>query len=354
MDSYPKFKVAAVQTSPIFLDREGTVEKSCELIREAGSKGAKIIVFPESYIPTHPLWYAFVRSEESMKYYRELFKNAVEIPSDATAKLCAAARDADAYVVMGMNEKNLGTLGTLYNTQLFIDRTGHIMGKHRKIMPTTTERLVHTGGDGSTLNVFNTEYGELGGLICGENSNALARFTLLAGGEKIHATSWPTFMTKGMMRSKYAMEIRLKNHAIEGKVFVIGACGYFSDEMVEILCDTEEKRALLHERGGGSSIIGPDGHYIAGPLEEGEGIVYGDVDIEKIIDAKMLQDLVGHYNRFDIFKLQVNRDTHQAIEGIPQTSSDELARLRVENEELRKALGVKDKAKVDAEEVLVP
>ena len=123
MDVYPKLKVAAVQASPIFLDREGTVEKSCELIREAGSKGAKIIVFPESYIPTHPLWYAFVRSEESMKYYRELFKNAVEIPSDATAKLCAAAKDADSIVVMGMNEKNPGTLGTLYNTQLFIDRT---------------------------------------------------------------------------------------------------------------------------------------------------------------------------------------------------------------------------------------
>ncbi len=337
-DTYPKVKVAAIQASPVFLNREATVEKSCNLISDAGSRGARIVVFPENFIPTHPVWFNFERSEETMNYYRELFKNSVVIPSDGTNRLCAAAKEADTYVVMGLTEKAPGTLGTLYNTQLFIDRKGQIMGKHRKIMPTFTERLVHTGGDGSTFGVFDTDYGKIGGLICGENSNALARFTLLARGERIHATSWPPFVTKWQLSAKYLMELRLKNHASEGRVFVISSCMFFSDEMVEALCDTEEKKAMVHERGGGSSIIGPDGRYIAGPLENEEGIVLGELDIERIIGSKMVQDVVGHYNRFDIFKLMVNDNTTETIGSFRQDASEEIEKLRSDNKELRRMM----------------
>ncbi len=311
-DEYPKFKVAAVQASPILLDREATVDKACDLIRDAGAKGARIIGFPENYIPTHPVWYSFIRADEATKYNRELFKNSVEIPSPATDKLCEAAKEADAYVVMGLTEKDHGTLGTLYNTQLFLDRKGTIMGKHRKIMPTITERLVHTGGDGSTLNVFKTDHGELGGLICGEHSNSLARFTLLAKGEKIHVGSWPPFTPSKQIWN--SVEVTIRYHAIEGRLFAICSSMYFSDEMLETLCDTEEKKALVRNRGGNSSIIGPNGNFIAGPLEEGEGIVVGEVDYEKTIDAKVMQDVTGHYNRFDIFKLHVHEEPNKILD----------------------------------------
>jgi predicted amidohydrolase len=292
------------------LDREGTVEKACNLIREAGSKGARIIVFPENFIPAHPFWYDSLRIDEgTSKFYKRLFENAVEIPSTATGRLCEAAKDADAYVVMGLTEKEPRTLGTLYNALLFIDKNGSVMGKHRKIAPTGAERLVHTGGDGSTLSVFKTEFGELGGLICGEHTNSLARFALLAQGEKIHAASWPPFEES----RKYGMDIRIKYHAFEGKVFVISSCSCIDAATAEKICNSEQNMKTLMERGGGSCIVGPDGRYIAGPLNKGEGIVYGDINIEKIIDGKYLQDVIGHYNRFDIFKLVVNRTKREAL-----------------------------------------
>ncbi|MBI2997384.1 MAG: hypothetical protein HYY46_02830 [Deltaproteobacteria bacterium] len=178
-DSYPKFKVAAVQAAPVFLDREKTTEKACRLIREAGKEGARVIGFPEAYIPGFPHWFDYRIARDCKPLIMELFKNSVEIPGPVTDTLCEAAREAGATVVMGVNEREPGTLGTLFNTQLFIGPDGKILGKHRKLVPTWTERLVHAGGDASTLKIFHIDVGPVGGLICGENTNSFYRMALL-------------------------------------------------------------------------------------------------------------------------------------------------------------------------------
>jgi nitrilase len=309
-DEYPKVKLAAVQAAPVFLDREATVDKACRLIAEAGGNGAGIIGFPECFIPAFPHWFQFLCSEdpECKRFYLELFNNAVVIPSPATDRLCEAARQAGAYVVMGLNEKEAGSLGTLYNTQLFIGRDGKILGKHRKIVPTKYERIVHGAGDGSTMQVWPTEYGGLGGLICGENTNSLARFTLIARGERFHVASWPAFATRQTQFNHETLDLRARYHAYEAKCFVISATGIFSEEMKALLCKTPEAQANVAGDGAHSSIIGPKGQFLAGPLLKGEGIVYADADVADIVEAKTQHDITGHYNRFDIFRLYVNEE----------------------------------------------
>jgi len=302
-DIYPKFKVAAVQAAPVFLDREKTVEKSCRLIRAAGKEGAKVIGFPECFIPGFPHWFDYRLARECKGYIAELFKNSVEIPSAATDTLCQAARDAAATVVMGINERDPGSMGTLYNTQLFIGPDGRILGKHRKLVPTWTERLVHTGGDASTLKVFATDSGPVSGLICGENTNSFYRMTLLFQGERIHVASWPAFPGRPQQDG---VEIRTRNYAFEGRCFVISSTGVFSDEMRELLCTTPEQKRQHADTGAFSSIIGPAGNYLAGPDRGGEKILYAEIDPAVIIDEKISHDLSGHYNRFDLFTLLVD------------------------------------------------
>ncbi|MBI2533783.1 MAG: carbon-nitrogen hydrolase family protein [Deltaproteobacteria bacterium] len=302
-DIYPKFKVAAVQAAPVFLDREKTTEKACRLIRAAGKEGAKVIGFPECFIPGFPHWFDYRLARECKGFIAELFKNSVEIPSAMTDALCQAAKDAAATVVMGLNERDPDSMGTLYNTQLFIGADGRLLGKHRKLVPTWTERLVHTGGDASTLKVFPTDTGPVSGLICGENTNSFYRMTLLFQGERIHVASWPAFPGRP---HQDGIEIRTRNYAFEGRCFVISSSGVFSDEMRDLLCLTPEQKSQAADTGAFSSIIGPAGDYLAGPDRSGEKILYADIDPAVIIDEKISHDLTGHYNRFDLFTLLVD------------------------------------------------
>jgi aliphatic nitrilase len=209
-DSYPRIKVAAVQAASVFLDREGSTEKACRLIREAGRNGAQLIGLPEGFIPAHPVWYHnhSATGALSNRLATELFKNAVTIPGPEIVALSAAARDAHAYVVVGVCEKAPGTMGTMFNTQVYLAPDGSLIGKHQKIMPTVGERLVHTGGFGDTFGAFQTGFGPMSGLICGENSNPLAVFALTAEGTRVHVMSWPSyFPTSGdPMRIRVAVD----------------------------------------------------------------------------------------------------------------------------------------------------
>src|SRR3954447_7117319 len=167
------FLVAAVQAAPVFLDRAATVEKACSLIAEAGARGARLVAFPEGFIPAYPLWVWFIPAGETLalrELYSELLDQAITIPSEATDRLCAAARDAGVHVAIGINERNSEASGTtLYNSLLWIGDDGRILGCHRKLVPTAGERLVHGQGDGSTLEVYERPIGSLGGLVCWEN-----------------------------------------------------------------------------------------------------------------------------------------------------------------------------------------
>jgi len=320
-DTYPKFKAAAIQAAPVFLNREATVEKACNLIQEAAKEGAELIAFPEVFIPAYPYWNFLDRPFQGREYFRELVKNAVEIPSPSTERLCEAARRANAYVVMGINEKVPETLGTLYNTNFIIDRKGKILGAHRKLVPTFFEKLTWGFGDGHSLRVYDTDCGKLGMLNCGENGNSLARFALIAQGEQVHVGNYPGQpVPKSETRYdiRQAIQIRSAAHAFEGKLFNVVACSVFSKEIAAVLGNTEEKRLMVE---GGSSgltaIFGPNGDYIAGPLDpDEEGMVIAEIDIEKIIDEKMIHDLTGHFNRFDVVSLNLNRRPLKAIREV--------------------------------------
>lgn len=314
-DDYGTVKVAAVQAASVFLDREASVEKACRLIREAGKNGARVIAFPEGFIPAHPVWYHHHAATGAVanKLAVELFKNSVEIPGPQTEALGRAARDANAYVVMGVCEKLPNTTGTMFNTQIYFGPDGSIIRKHQKIMPTVGERLVHMGGYGDTFGAFQSEFGPMSGLICGENSNPLAVFALIAEGTRIHVMSWPNhFPTSGdPLRNRVAIDSQA--FAQMSKAFVISACGTVDDRMIEMLKPSPEAEKFLRNPDccGGTLIVDPLSRIIAGPMGAEEGILYAECNLDLGIQMKLRHDFAGHYNRPDIFQVHVNRAAPQ-------------------------------------------
>lgn len=308
-DTFPTIRLAAVQAAPVLLDRDATVEKACRLIREAGANGADVIGFPEGFVPAHPVWFHFhpATSPVSMGFSRELFANAVVVGSPATDALCAAARDADAHVVIGICEKERGSMGTMYNSLLVIGRSGEILGVRRKIVPTVGERIVHTAGSGDSVRVFDTEFGAVSGLMCGENSNPLLTYAMSAMGAKVHVSSWPSFFNRAVDMQSIA-DLASRAIAYQNSSYVISAIGAVDDAMRERLPandgDREHLAAALTR--GGTAIYAPGGKILAGPMGGGEGIIYADADIGAIVPRKIVHDYSGDYNRFDIFQLVVN------------------------------------------------
>ena len=310
-DVYGVVKVAAVQAASVFLDREGSTEKACRLIGEAGRNGARVIAFPEGFIPAHPVWYHHHSATGAVanKLAIELFKNSVEIPGPEIDALAAAARDANAYVVVGVCEKIPNTIGTMFNTQVYLGPDGSLIGKHQKIMPTVGERLVHMGGFGDTFGAFQTEFGPMSALICGENSNPLAVFALTAEGTRIHVMSWPNhFPTSGdPLRNRVAIDSQA--FAQMSKAFVISACGTVDERMIRMLEPSPEAERFLRDPdcAGGSVVVAPNSRIIAGPMHAEEGILYADCNLDIGIQMKLRHDFAGHYNRPDIFHLHINR-----------------------------------------------
>jgi nitrilase len=328
-DTFPKFKAAAIQAAPVFLDREATIEKSGRLIEEAAGKGADLIAFPEVYIPAYPWWNRLDNPYRGHKYFRELVKNSLEIPSPAMDRICECARKFNVYVVMGINERVPETLGTIYNTNVLIDRKGKILGAHRKLVPTFAEKLTWGGGDGSTLKVYDTDIGKLGMLNCGENTNSLARYALIGQGEQVHIANYPGQPAgdESNYDLAHAIEIRSAAHAFEGKLFNVVSCSVFTPAIAEILGDTEEKKKMVSNGSIGlTAIYGPDGKRLAGPLDPNEeGMVVAEIDLEKIIVPKLQHDIVGHYQRFDVLSLNLNRRPLKPIWEEPGLESGPLA-----------------------------
>jgi len=303
-----KVIAAAVQAAPVFLDREATVDKSVRLIREAASSGAGLIVFPETFIPTYPdwVWRAGVWDEVSEQLYGRLLENSVEVPSETTETLGRAARRAKAFVSMGVNEREPAG-GTVYNTQLYFGPDGSLLGKHRKLMPTGGERLVWGYGDGSTLLVVDTPFGRLGGLTCWENYMPLARFAMYAQGIDVWCA--PTWDNSDVWVAT------LQHIAKEGRVYVVGAtsCQRASDVPQDV-----PGRARLWKgqkdwlSKGNSTIVGPEGEILAGPLIGEEGIVYAEIDAAHARSVRHQFDPVGHYSRPDVFRLEVQTEARWA------------------------------------------
>jgi nitrilase len=306
------FRIAAVQTAPVFLDREATVEKACALIAEAAAGGAKLVVFPEAFVPTYPFWVWFIPAGETgplRALYAELLDQAVTVPSATTDRLGAAARAAGVYVAIGINERNAEASGTsLYNSLLYLGPDGRVLGTHRKLVPTAGERLVHAQGDGSTLDVYDTPLGRLGGLICWENYMPLARYALYAWGVELYAA--PTWDRGEPWIST------LRHIAKEGRAYVVGCCSAVRRSDVperygDLLARLPEDLEWINP--GDSAIVDPDGKFATEPVRHREAIVFADVDPSLLAGPRWQLDVAGHYGRPDVFRLSIDRSARPML-----------------------------------------
>jgi len=294
-DSLPVFTAAAVQAAPVFLDREGTIDKACELIGEAGRAGADLIVFPETWVPGYPFWHTGdgVRSSET---FARLWKHAVEVPSASTMRLAEATKEARAYVVIGIHERDTVGRGTLFNTLLYLSPEGEVAYRHRKLMPTFTERTIWGMGDGSDLGLLETPLGRIGGLICWEHEMTLAKYALYSQGEQVHCAVWPAYSGQNDH-----IDYGMRQYAFEGACFVVSACGVVTPGSLPESLGGDRVRA-----NGGTAIVGPDGRYLAGPVYDAEEILYATIDLEATIRERHSHDAAGHYARPDVLQLIVN------------------------------------------------
>ncbi len=306
--TFNKFKAAAVQTSPVFLNAEKTIDKAITFIKEAAENGAQLIAFPEVFVSGYPYWNWIMTPVQGSKWYEKLYKSAISANGSEVKRICAAAKEFNIHIVIGINEKGT-SFGEIYNTNLIIDNNGNLIGKHRKLVPTWAEKLTWTSGDGSSLKVYKTEIGPIGTLACGENTNTLARFALLAQGELIHVANYISLpVAPPDYDMAEAIKIRAAAHSFEGKLFTIVSCSTISQEIKDALREDVPNvdELLTRKNSAFSGFIGPNGAAIGTPLIDEEGIVYADIDLEKCIQPKQMHDILGHYNRFDIFDLRVN------------------------------------------------
>ena len=300
----PRYVAAAVQATPVFLDREATVEKACRLVAEAAELGARLVVFPEAFVAGYPYWLwgdrpAAVEGPEQ-RAFAALWREAIDVPGPASERLGAAARAAGACVVIGVNERESAYgRGTLYNTLLTFGPDGSLLGRHRKLVPTYKERTVWGSGDGSTLAVHPTPLGRIGGLICWENFMPLARYHQYAQGVQVHVAA--------TVDDSPSWQQLVRTIAAEGRIFVVAVCqrfarSQFPDE--SILGGFPPEADVLS--GGGSLIVAPGGEVLADPLEGGEGILTAEIDLARVVAEKHSLDVAGHYARPDVFRLTVN------------------------------------------------
>ncbi|MXP42485.1 hypothetical protein GRI75_12625 [Altererythrobacter soli] len=305
-DQFPKVKVAAVHAASPFLDREAGVEKTCALIAEAAAGGAELIVFPETFIPGYPVWIWTHTPAQGSAFFIRLYANSIVVPSEATDRIGAAARKASAWVAVGISERDGGTL---YNTLLYFDDSGRIVGKHRKLVPTCVERTVWGRGDGSGLKLIETPFGKLGGLICWEHSMDLARYALTSQGEQIHIAAWPagSAVTHDPSSGVFddLTEAAARHHAAAGQCFVINVQSCLDAATVKDL-GFEGRPEMVREGGGWTAIIAPTGQILAGPNRDDEAILHAELDLSLIAHFKYVSDAAGHYARPDVLQLLVN------------------------------------------------
>lgn len=336
-------RVAAVQAAPVFMDKAATVEKACRLIREAGSQGADLVVFSEAFIPAYPAYYSGgfdSPTPEWLDYNIALQDNAIAIPGEETAVLGEAARQAGAYVVIGCNEvdERPGSR-TLYNTLLFLGRDGKVMGRHRKLMPTYTERTYWGWGNASDLRAFDTDIGRLGGLICWEHHMILVRAAMIELGEEIHVAVWPGTWCGGPRLAEPETNVEgacdlqpaIREHAFEAGAFVVSVSGLLRDDDFPPRWQhiKNSPRTNYSWAVGGSAIVGPMGTYLVGPVFNEERILYADCPAQMIKAAKALFDAIGHYARPDLLRLQVRWEprTAETIRPPAELPRDELRRI---------------------------
>ena len=299
-----KLNVAVVQSAPVLFDREQTITKTCDFIRHCGESGAELILFPEAFVSVYPRALTFgtvvgSRSAEGRALFERYWESSIRVPGPETEKLGEAAQKAGATVAIGVTEIDPNTGATLYCTLVYIGADGHLLGRHRKLKPTAAERVIWGEGDGSTMEVFSTDFGRLGGLICWENYMPLARMALYQQGIEIYLA--PT------ADARDSWQASLSHIAMEARAFVLGCNQFVTKDMypneLPGLSDLDGLPEILCR--GGSAIYGPLGECLAGPLYDEEGILTATLDLSEIPRSRFDFDAAGHYNRPDVFDFRL-------------------------------------------------
>ena len=302
-----RIKAAAVQIAPDLSGSAGTIERVCDAIGRAAGMGVELAVFPETFIPYYP-YFSFVSAPVGTgKEHLRLYENAVVVPGPITQRLTDAAALYRMVLVVGVNERDGGSL---YNTQLIFDADGSLLLKRRKITPTYHERMIWGQGDGSGIRVAQTTVGRVGALACWEHYNPLARFALMGEREELHCAQFPGSMVGQIFSDQ--IEVTIRHHALEAGCFVINATGWLTEDQIATITPDENMRRVL--RGGCyTAIISPEGVPLCDPITEGEGMVIAELDPDLITKRKRILDSVGHYSRPDIFTLTIDREARAQV-----------------------------------------
>jgi predicted amidohydrolase len=300
-------RVAKIQAAPVHLDVWASLEKARALVAEARARGARVVVFPETWLPGYPAWLDCCRDvalwdhAPMKRVFARLRENSVVVPGPVTEALGASAREHDVVLNMSVHERveEGPGRGTLYNTMLTFGADGALLNRHRKIMPTFSERLVWGAGDGSGLRAVSTDPGRIGGLVCWEHWMPLARHVMHTSGEDVHVAAWPQVKEMNLVASRH--------YAFEGRCFVV-ACGAVM-RVADLPPELEPAAGLAGDPHalvlkGGSAVIGPDGAVIAGLAGEEETILTADLDLGRIGEESLTLDTTGHYHRPDIFDVK--------------------------------------------------
>lgn len=303
-------RAAAAQISPDLQDPAQTIQRVCQTMEEAAAKGVQIIVFPETFVPYYP-YFSFVSPPvQQGKDHLRLYEYAVTVPGSETEAISALAAQYNMVVVLGVNERDHGSL---YNAQIIFDGNGEIRLKRRKITPTYHERMVWGQGDASGLKVVKTSVGRVGALACWEHYNPLARYCLMAQHEEIHCAQFPGSLVGQVFADQ--MEVTIRHHALESGCFVINSTAWLSEEQVQSISQDSTLQKGL--RGGCfTAIVSPEGKLLGEPLTEGEGLVVADLDMALITKRKRMMDSVGHYARPELLSLLVRDEASSPMRRI--------------------------------------
>lgn len=300
------YKVAVVQASPVFMDLDATVEKTIELIEKAAKENAKLIAFPECWIPGYPWWIWLNAPINNLKYIQTYHENCLVLDSESFNKIKESAKINNIFVSLGASEKDHGSL---YISQFLFSDQGELIQARRKLKPTHVERTLFGEGDGSDLDVFETELGNIGQLSCWEHLQPLTKYTMFSKHEQVHIGCWPSF---SCYPQAFSLGPELNNalsqvYAAEGQCFVLAPCGIVSPEMIDLMVENEELGEMLKKGGGHAQIFAPDGSPMCTKLaEDAEGLIFADIDLGLINIAKSFADPVGHYARPDVTRLWFN------------------------------------------------
>jgi predicted amidohydrolase len=303
---------AAVQRTPsIPFDKQKTIDMTCEIIAEAAGEDAKLVVFPECFVPMYPNWSIDLQEPNDWaSNLREFTRNSVTVPGPEVERVANAAREAGVYVVLGLNETVKSYDGALFNSLVFIDSSGRLVGHHRKLFPSNREKVFHARGDASGLRVYDTRIGRVGGLICYEHLQPLLKYSLIGQGEQIHCALWPGWPEHpGGRSNRHVVDVASRAHALEGQCFVVASSLYVSKE--------KASEAGLGNASwdffGGSGIINPSGEYVVGPLYDTEGIVYGEIYLSETPLRKAAIDTTGRDSAWETISMNVNRSPRMPI-----------------------------------------